>query len=78
LLELTDVTLDVFATTPMPDVSFVTVNGTSKSRISGNLDQASIQTDMQLVYEDSYIHAVLCFGLTPEEINVFFDSINVF
>jgi len=78
LLELTDVTLDLFATTPMPDVSFVTVNGTSMSRISGNLDQVPIQTDMQLAYEDSYIYAVLCFGLTPEELNVFFDSMNVF
>ncbi len=77
LLELTEAFVDLFDAQPIPDVSFVTVNGTSMSRVSGQIASAGTDGAAQLAYEDSYVHILFCVGLTPDELNVFFDSMEI-
>lgn len=77
LLSLTEEMLDQFNDRPEPDVSFVTVNGASASRIVGQLNAGGtlVRAMAQSIYAFPIGHVVLCIGEgSDDEFGLIFDT----
>ena len=80
LVILVDVALEeIFVDNPEPDISFLTVNGTSMARISGFAAIGSQLVDVtaQYAFEDDTVHQLLCLDLTDEETDLFVNSMEI-
>jgi len=65
---------------PEPVTSFINVNGTDMARIDGNVTMQGVvlALNTQTAYEDEYVHSIFCFGISAEDIDLVFGSMEIF